>query len=109
MARYEVDHFQLNCSVDSVGDSAICLLVFKDPAIDDAATPPKFGTICSAILIDGGDASNTANLIEKTLGEIERTYSFTSDWDPPRLQLNGVVITHWDLVSHIPMLRLHSK
>ncbi|KAG8526407.1 uncharacterized protein KY384_000063 [Bacidia gigantensis] len=98
MERYEVDLYQLNCSVANKGDAAIALLVLKGLATDVSKNPPLLGTIKSAVLIDGGSGTKTtAQLIEKTMIEIERTYTYVSDIND-RLKLDAVVISRLDAI-----------
>ena len=99
MARYEVDLYQLNLSKGSVGDSAVALLVLKNPTVDAATSPPSIGSIVSAVLIDGGNSYDAAQTIRDTFTEIERTYTITSN--DKRLKLDAVVVTHWDAVSGV--------
>ena len=93
-ARYEVDHYQINCAIQAAGDCSITLLVFKDPDLDESQV---LGTIKSAVLIDGGNGKKMATKIEKVIKEIERTYKFDSS--SGRLLLDAVAVTHWDKVG----------
>ena len=96
MAKYyDVDYYMLNASLDTKGDSAIALLVLKDPAV----TKP-IGTIKSAVLIDGGNGAKTASLIVKAIGKIQSNYTdYAPGATPPvYFKFDAIVITHWDEV-----------
>ena len=84
MSTWKVDYYQINVSVDGKGDAAIALKV-------NMTTTP--GKVESAVLIDGGNGDETADLILKTLQDIEKEYG-------ELVKLDAISLSHWDQVKH---------
>ena len=114
MSSWSVDYFQLNCSVDSWGDCAIALLVWNaapPPAPGSGSGPPPppvKGTVQTTVLIDGGQATEIAKLLQRCITQLEGRYTFPDG----HFALDAVVLSHWDVVclklietaSRIPFL-----
>ena len=87
MSLWKVHTYHINIDV---GDSAIHLLVDE--------TPPA--TVHRAVLIDGGEDTDTVIQIEKVIKLIEDSYRFDSNGQLPSttacLRFDSIVITHWD-------------
>ena len=81
-----MEWYQLNASIDRMGESAIAILVKQD------GTGGGKGSIQSVVLVDGGQ-EETAKLVAQTLNEIAAAYALTS------LKIDTIVMTHWDIVS----------
>lgn len=86
--HYEVELLQPNAALNCAVDSAIVLLLLKDKDADGSL--PK-GYIQSVVLIDGGNGSETADLILKTIKRIESDYRDKSKKDSlPQIDLDSM-------------------
>ena len=88
-----VEWYQLNASPDTMGESAIAILVKQDGGK---------GSIQSVVLVDGG-MSKTAKLIVQVLDEIGAAYAKTP------LKIDTIVLTHWDQVSNLSYLNSYAS
>ena len=89
-----VDYFQINGSADSVGESAIILLV--DKKFDTNGTPVS--EIKKAVLVDAGLSGNMVDNLVDTMIKIKATYVATENYTYGCLQFDAVVLSHWDQV-----------
>lgn len=87
--NWSVDYFQINGADDSVGESAIVLLV------DTAPTDGSVKRVISAVLIDVGMGSYMIENLVATMKDIKKEYSGMSKYG---LQFDAIIITHWDRV-----------
>ena len=95
---WTVDYFQINGSADSVGESAIILLVDKNGT--------KGPQIEKAVLVDAGYSGSMLDNLIDTMIKIKAEYQATEDFKFGCLQFDAVVISHWDQVRRYPRVRM---
>ena len=88
-SQWYIDYYQLNASVSSKGDAAVLALIRRNSNL----VAPQQWLVHRLILIDGGNGSEVADLIVKTLGKIQTKYGMASS-----PQFDAIIITHWDQV-----------
>ena len=93
---WAIDYFQINGSSDSVGESAIVLLVDKETSKKTPASPE--GEIKKAVLVDGALSTFAVGNILATMTKIKADYSGPDNFKNGCLQFDAVVISHWDKV-----------
>ena len=93
--KWSVEYFQINGCWDSVGESAIVLLV------DTGPVKPK---VVRAVLIDAGMGTNMITNLVATMSNIKADYSGVGT---DCLQFDAIIITHWDKVCLVTDRRMH--
>ena len=98
--KYEVEYFQLNVSLDSVGDAAVALLVERPTT----GLPTIGQKLISAVLIDLGSAEKVLEPLKRLIERVEKDFILP---DADKIfRFDSIVITHWDEVCCHPSVIL---